>query len=153
MGFSAKGADFILWDGLDLILDHDKMSWGEQSLKFAMLLPVGKVLKVWNLVKKWVWEVHHFLSNKNFRSGFTEKFKKVTSWYWLNLDDAWNKWVVIGHKWSHPNAYHEYMLKKIQEIDKVAQWSKEVFLKKFQAVKDTITKTPEMLKKSWWTKK
>jgi hypothetical protein len=51
----------------------------------------------------------------------------------------------------HPDAYHEWVLKEIREIDKKAKGNREVFLKLFeQRVKQKVRANPAMLRKSYW---
>jgi len=56
----------------------------------------------------------------------------------------------MPHQGRHPNAYHDWILKELQSIDKVAKGNKEVFLELFEGIKNTVKENPDMLRKSFW---
>lgn len=50
----------------------------------------------------------------------------------------------------YPNAYHDYMLNRIREIDNMASENQSVFLSGFSDLKKEIINNPEMLRKGFW---
>ena len=57
---------------------------------------------------------HHIATNKNKR--FTPEMGKITNKYGLKLDESWNK-EMLPHLGRHPNAYHEWVLEQMKQID------------------------------------
>ena len=92
-------------------------------------------------------QTHHFLTNKN--SKYTQRFESIVKKYGLTLDESWNK-ELMPHRGRHPNAYHDYMLDRVLEIDSIALGNKRVFLSGFSDLKKEIISNPEMLRKSYW---
>ena len=92
-------------------------------------------------------EKHHMLSNKNKK--WTPEFKKVTDKYGLDLKGDWNI-QEMAHRGRHATEYHQYMLKKLNDIDKVANGDVNIFRSLFDNVKKIIEKTPDALYKSFW---
>ncbi len=92
--------------------------------------------------------VHHFATNKS--SKWTDRMAEIARKYGLDLDDAWNK-DLIPHRGRHPDAYHEWVLRKMRRIDEIAQGNREVFLELFEKeVKQVVREHPEMLRKWYW---
>lgn len=89
---------------------------------------------------------HHFLTNKS--RTYTKVFKDIIKKYDLDLNGEWNI-EKMAHQGRHPNAYHEFMLRKVKAIAGEAKNTEE-FLKMFEEVKQTIIKNPEMLYKNYW---
>lgn len=92
-------------------------------------------------------QLHHFLSNKH--SSYTKLFENITQKYGLDINKMWNK-ELMPQLGRHPEAYHEYMLKQLYQIDKVAKGDVNIFMKEFNARKDYIIKHPELLDKAGW---
>ena len=90
---------------------------------------------------------HHFLTNKN--SHYTGKFRDIVSKYGLDLNKEWNI-EEMPHLGRHPNAYHEYMLKHLEKIDKEANLNVDKFMKLFEKLKDVIKDNPAMLTAEYW---
>ena len=90
---------------------------------------------------------HHYLTNKSKR--YTMKFKEITDKYDLDLDGSWNK-ELLPHQGRHPYEYHDYMLKNVKSIDKLANGDKKIFLELFENVKQEIRNNTEMLYKNFW---
>lgn len=99
-----------------------------------------------NDVQKQV-EKHHFLTNKNKK--WTPEFKKVTDKYNLDLNGKWNI-QEMAHRGRHATEYHKAMLEQVQQIDKIANGNKDIFLKLFDGLKQKIIDTPESLYKAFW---
>ena len=59
---------------------------------------------------------------------------------------------MMPHQGRHPYAYHEYVLKKMKEIDVIAQGDVEMFKALYEGVKQEIKNNPEMLYKAYWVK-
>ena len=62
------------------------------------------------------------------------------------------KWNIeeMAHRGRHATEYHQYMLKRLESIDEVANGNTDVFLKLFEGVKQTIANNPDALYKSFW---
>lgn len=57
----------------------------------------------------------------------------------------------MEHLGRHPNRYHEFVLKKMNEIDVIAAGDQETFLHLYDLyVKQVILSNPGMLRKWWW---
>ena len=93
-------------------------------------------------------QIHHFATNKS--SKWTDRMAEIAQKYGLDLDEAWNK-ERLPHRGRHPDAYHEWVLERMYEIDEIAQGDREVFLELFeQEVKRVVRERPEMLRKWFW---
>ncbi|BCJ92615.1 hypothetical protein acsn021_01840 [Anaerocolumna cellulosilytica] len=92
-------------------------------------------------------QVHHFASNKN--SKYTKQFESIVKKYGLKLDEIWNK-ELMPHQGRHPNAYHDWILEQLQEIDQIANGNKDIFLELFENVKNIVRDNPDMLRKIFW---
>ena len=106
-----------------------------------------QVSKKMNTINNLPKQTHHFLTNKN--SKYTQRFESIVKKYGLTLDESWNK-ELMPHRGRHPNAYHDYMLDRVLEIDSIALGNKRVFLSGFSDLKKEIISNPEMLRKSYW---
>ena len=95
-------------------------------------------------------QTHHYATNKN--KSYTPTFKKIANKYGLDLDGKWNK-KKLPHQGRHPNEYHDYVLKNMRVIDKVARGNKTIFKGGYTILKWTINTNPEMLYKNFWRKK
>ena len=95
-------------------------------------------------------QIHHFATNKS--SKYTKYFNNIASKYRLNLDGDWNK-ASLPHQGRHPYAYHEFVLNKMREFDRVAKGDQKKFLKLFNQLKKQISDNPDMLYKAYWNKK
>lgn len=70
--------------------------------------------------------------------------------YGLDLNGDWNK-ESLPHQGRHPNAYHNFILDKMQEIDNIANGNKDVFLGLYEKnIKDVIRNNPDMLYSDYW---
>ena len=85
-------------------------------------------------------ERHHFLSNKN--STYTPQYEEVTDRYYAELDQSWNTEYMSGHRGRHTNAYHNFMLQMLCEIDNVAQGDPRLFYEGFSILKDYVLQNP-----------
>ena len=81
-------------------------------------------------------ERHHFLSNKN--TTYTPQYKEVTDRYNAELDQSWNTEYMYHHQGRHTNAYHNFMLQMLYEVDYVAQGDPMLFAEGFSILKDFI---------------
>jgi len=96
-------------------------------------------------------ESHHILTNKH-ATKWTAEFDKIVKPYGLDLDQTWNK-IRIPHAQTggHPEKYHEWLLKQMQEIDQIAQGNKDKFLELFdEKIQRQVEEHPEMLFEEWW---
>ena len=93
-------------------------------------------------------QMHHYATNKN--QTYTSQFKKITDRYGLDLAGKWNK-ELLPHQGRHPNAYHDFVLDQMQQIDVIADGDKNLFLELFEEnIKSVIRDNPEMLYKNYW---
>lgn len=106
----------------------------------------GKVNNVG--VKSKPTQVHHYATNKN--KTYTQKFKKITDKYELDLNGSWNK-EVLPHQGRHPNKYHDFILRQMGKIDDIAKGNTDIFLDLFETqVKSKVRDNPEMLYSRYW---
>ena len=82
---------------------------------------------------------HHFLTNKKIWN--SDSFQDDLQEIWLDLEDNFNLWFVINHKWSHWNLYSETMWKEFESILKKSK-DKEDFIKLFNELKLKIIEAP-----------
>lgn len=94
-------------------------------------------------------QLHHFATNKN--KTYTPQFEKIAEKYGLDLDDFWNK-EYMPHQGRHPNEYHDYVLERMIQYDKIAQGDKGVFLNLYEQMKKEVTNNPSVLYKDYWIK-
>ncbi len=98
--------------------------------------------------KKLPTQIHHFATNKN--KLFTPQMANIAKQFGLDLDGAWNK-AALPHLGRHPNAYHIFVLKGMQEAAAGAGGSQKQFLNLFnQYVKQPVIQNPGLLRKSGW---
>ena len=96
-------------------------------------------------------QVHHFASNKN--KTYTQQFKDITKKYGLDLNEEWNK-ELLPHQGRHPNAYHEFILDELTNIDNIANGDIDIFLELYESnIKKVIRENPNMLYKEYWINK
>jgi len=93
-------------------------------------------------------QVHHYASDKN--STYTSQFNDIAKKYDLDLDDAWNKGS-LPHQGRHPNAYHDFILDEMKNIDNVAKGDKDIFLDLYENdIKSIVRDNPDMLYSAYW---
>nr|WP_277620187.1 AHH domain-containing protein [Listeria cornellensis] len=92
-------------------------------------------------------QMHHYATNKS--KTYTHQMENVTKKYGLDLDESWNK-ELLPHQGRHPNAYHEYVLDKLNTYDAIAQGDRELFLELYEELKFKIRVNPDMLYKEYW---
>lgn len=92
-------------------------------------------------------QIHHFLTDKS--SKYTAQIEKITKKYGLDLNGVWNK-AAMPHQGRHPNAYHDYMMNALKQIDSIAKGDQAKFLKLFENVKNEVLNNPDMLTKKFW---
>ncbi|MBC2169550.1 T7SS effector LXG polymorphic toxin [Listeria booriae] len=92
-------------------------------------------------------QMHHYATNKS--KTYTHQMENVTKKYGLDLDESWNK-ELLPHQGRHPNAYHEYVLDKLNTYDAIAQGDRELFLELYEELKFQIRVNPDMLYKEYW---
>ncbi|MBC6310498.1 hypothetical protein HCJ66_13235 [Listeria sp. FSL L7-1582] len=92
-------------------------------------------------------QMHHYATNKS--KTYTHQMESVTKKYGLDLDESWNK-ELLPHQGRHPNAYHEYVLDKLNTYDAIAQGDRELFLELYEELKFQIRVNPDMLYKEYW---
>ena len=61
---------------------------------------------------------------------------------------------MLPHLGRHPNAYHEWVLEQMKQIDAMPYMNQQNFIKQFNIkVIQPVKNNPEMLYKSFWQKK
>ena len=94
------------------------------------------------------YKIHHYASNKS--KTYTQQFKDITNKYDIDLDDDWNK-ELLPHQGRHPNAYHEWILDQMRNIDSIANGNKYIFLELYESeIKNVIRENPDMLYSKYW---
>jgi len=103
-----------------------------------------------NKTKEKKQQVHHFATNKN--GTYTKMFGAIVERYGLKLDEEWNK-ELLPHQGRHPNAYHEFVLEKLREIDNQTEGDVRQFKLLFeQEVRRVVRDNPDMLYSRYWRK-
>ena len=93
-------------------------------------------------------QVHHYATDKS--KTYTQAFKNITDKYGLDLDADWNKHL-LPHQGRHPNAYHEYVLDEMRNIDNIANGNRDIFLELYESeIKSIIRDNPDMLYSNYW---
>ncbi len=93
-------------------------------------------------------QVHHFATDKS--KTYTQAFKDIADKYGLDLDADWNK-DLLPHQGRHPNAYHDFVLDEMRNIDNIANGDKDIFLDLYESeIKNVIQDNPDMLYSSYW---
>ncbi|MBC1804918.1 T7SS effector LXG polymorphic toxin [Listeria booriae] len=92
-------------------------------------------------------QMHHYATNKS--KTYTPQIEEVTTKYGLKLDDIWNK-ELLPHQGRHPNAYHDFILDNLKQIDEISQGDPILFKELFEAVKLEVRNNPDMLYKEYW---
>ncbi|WP_292139414.1 AHH domain-containing protein [Butyrivibrio sp.] len=94
------------------------------------------------------YQMHHFATDKN--KVYTHQMESIIKKYGLELDGDWNK-ELLPHQGRHPNAYHEFILDELRNIDLVANGDKGMFLELFESnIKKVIRENPDMLYSKYW---
>jgi hypothetical protein len=99
-------------------------------------------------------QVHHFASDKH-KTKWTALFDEIAKKYGVDLNGKWNKAPIPGHKGPHPDDYHQWVLKQMQDISNelgdcgtgCADQFKEMFKER---VIDPVLENPKMIKKHFW---
>ena len=93
-------------------------------------------------------QVHHFATNKN--KLYTPQMENIANKFGLDLDGEWNK-ASMPHLGRHPNAYHNFVLRSMQDAAASSGGSQTNFLKYFNInVKQPVLNNPSLLNKSGW---
>ncbi|MDZ5610634.1 AHH domain-containing protein, partial [Bacillus pseudomycoides] len=93
-------------------------------------------------------QVHHYATNKS--KTYTHQMEDITKKYGLDLDEVWNK-ELLPHQGRHPNAYHEFVLDELKNIDMIANGDNKIFLELFETnIKSVIRNNPDMLYSNYW---
>ncbi len=103
----------------------------------ALVKKLKKIEEEWRLDEyldkngKIKMQEHHFLSNKNDIWWYTEEFNRILKDYNLNLNDDWNKWLVLPHAWNHKandEWYHKLMITALETVDEITDWDRKELL-------------------------
>jgi len=93
-------------------------------------------------------QIHHFATNKH--SYYTKQMGEIAKRYGLDLNGSWNK-AAMPHLGRHPKAYHEFVLRGMQDAATGAGGNQAKFLQLFdQYVKQPVLQNPSLLRKSGW---
>lgn len=88
-------------------------------------------------------QVHYYATDKN--KTYTQAFRDIADKYGLDLDADWNK-ELLPHQGRHPNAYHDFVLDEMRNIDNIANGNKDIFLELYESeIKSVIRENPDML--------
>jgi RHS repeat-associated protein len=95
-------------------------------------------------------EVHHIVSQ--YPSQWPADIPRLLRKYNLTEKGEWNL-IEIPHSGSHPAEYHQWLGKKLTELDLIAQGDQSLFLELFyKHIRRELRMFPEMLDKWWWAK-
>ncbi len=99
-------------------------------------LPFGIIGRAAKTSTKLPTQIHHFATNKH--SLYTKQMGDIAKQYGLELNGAWNK-AAMPHLGRHPNAYHDFVLKGMQDAAAGAGGNQAKFLQLFdQYVKQPV---------------
>ena len=85
-------------------------------------------------------EKHHIASNKNQK--YTPQFKEITDRYNMSLNAKENIISLEGHSGRHTNAYHNFVLISLRELDAIADQNCQVFYEGFKVLVEFIRENP-----------
>ncbi len=71
-------------------------------------------------------EQHHLFSNKH--KTYTPQYEKIADRYNYSLDHSSNTVSLEGHKGRHTNAYHDFMIFGLNELDAIAAGDSATFV-------------------------
>lgn len=74
-------------------------------------------------------QIHHLITNKG--EYWPDVILQITNKYKLDLDGSWKKVPLPGHSGSHTDWYHQWIHKRLQEIDAIAKGDRDLFLDMF----------------------
>ncbi|MCL2245718.1 MAG: AHH domain-containing protein, partial [Lentimicrobiaceae bacterium] len=93
-------------------------------------------------------QMHHFATIKNSR--FTPEMRSIANQFGLDLNGAWNK-AAMPHLGRHPNSYHKFVLKNMQDAMKAAGGNQVEFLQLYnKTVIQPVLDNPLLLRKVGW---
>lgn len=88
-------------------------------------------------------QIHHLITNKG--RYWPDVMKQITDKHKLDLNGSWNKVSLPGHSGSHTEWYHQWVYKKLQEIDAVAEGDRDLFWELFNSlVKEPVLENPRL---------
>lgn len=91
---------------------------------------------------------HHYATNKSKR--WTAPMEKIAAKYGLDLDGEWNK-ELLPHQGRHPDAYHDFVLRNMEQAAKEAGDDVDEFLRLYEEyVKKPVRENPDLLRKAGW---
>lgn len=144
------------FDGANALISLARGNYLDASLSTAALIPFAG----WaSTTGKWVknaaktstslpTQVHHFATNKS--NTFTPRMVEIADEFGLSLNGAWNKHA-LPHLGRHPNYYHNFVLKGMENARAGAGGNQAEFLNLFnQYVKQPVIQNPGLLRKSGW---
>ncbi|OGO38937.1 MAG: hypothetical protein A2W35_16970 [Chloroflexi bacterium RBG_16_57_11] len=88
-------------------------------------------------------QIHHLITNKG--DYWPEIMRQIIDKYKLDLDGSWNKVPLPGHSGSHTEWYHQWVHKRLQEIDAIAKGDQDLFLELFnEMIKEPVLGNPRL---------
>ena len=85
-------------------------------------------------------EKHHAASNKN--KTYTPQFKEIFDRYNMSLNAEENIIPLEGHSGRHTNAYHNFILMSLSELDAIARGNSQLFYEGFMLIVDFVRDNP-----------
>jgi hypothetical protein len=93
-------------------------------------------------------QTHHFATNKN--KVFTPQMENIAKQFGLDLNGSWNK-AALPHLGRHPNNYHNFVLRGMQDAAKGSGGNQATFLNLFNNnVRQPVLDNPLLLRKIGW---
>ena len=96
-------------------------------------------------------QLHHFAT---VRSGtFTDRMARIAKRFDLDMAHGWNTAYLPKsiHQGRHANAYHKWVLRRMNRAANLAGDSAGEFLRHFnELVVEPVKQNPEMVRKRWW---
>lgn len=137
IGFS-KSDEYLKNQAFDM-LDRDfeerwEIMW---NLWFDVVAFIIPSMMAWlNRVKKFDNNLDYFLTNKYLIS--TKEYEKTIAKYWLDAYWYWNK-SLLPKLWKNAKKYHKIMLNEVTRINKISNWTKDAFIKKYNSFKQFLS--------------
>ena len=90
-------------------------------------------------------QIHHFATNKH--RTYTKQMANIANKYGLDLHGEWNK-AAMPHLGRHTHAYHEFVLRGMEEAAIGAGSNRSKFLRLFNKyVRKPVLQNPNLLQK------
>ena len=87
-------------------------------------------------------ERHHVLSNKSTK--YTPQYKEITYRYNMELNARENIVNMDGHRGRHTNAYHDFVLEGLTNLDSIAKGDQQLFYEGFRVLAAYVQEHPQL---------